>query len=77
MNEAALSSIFCGDTVSINDVNGEVLFSSITQSYSAEFPKADWNSSDYNGIMIKQENGALVFHGTEFMKTEYCRIEKL
>lgn len=77
MNEAALSSINCGDTVSIDDVVGEVVSSSITNSYSAEFPKADWDGPDNDGIMIRQDNGALIFHDTEFLKAKYCRLEKL
>ncbi|WP_394180164.1 hypothetical protein [Yoonia maritima] len=62
-----LTTIVAGDQVSIHDLNGKVLFSTISDSYTASFPKSNWGLPNYDGIMIEQDNGALVFHGTKFL----------
>ena len=65
MNDRTLATIFCGDIISIDGIVGEVVFSAIANSYSPDFPKTNWDGSDYRGIMIRQENGALIFHHTQ------------
>ena len=69
-----LSEVKAGDAVSINNIEGVVVFSSISNTFSSEFPKSKWLG--YNGVMIQQENGALVFHDTEYLQTHNCRIER-
>ncbi len=77
VNAEILVSIFCGDMMSIDNAIGEVVFSSIINSYSNDFPKTEWPRSDYNGIMIRQKNGALIFHDMDFFRTEYCPLKKM
>ena len=56
------STVKAGGLVSIDDLYGEVMFNAMSDSYGPEFPKTDWPPERYQGIMIRQENGALVFH---------------
>lgn len=76
MKTDILSKIKSGDSIAIDDLEGIVGFSSITGSYSVQFPKSNWAGPDYDGIMIEQENGALIFHDMEYLKTDYCRVER-
>lgn len=77
MKMEVLSKIRSGDTIVIDDIEGVVVFSSISDTYSEKFPKPDWSGNNYDGIMIQQENGALIFHDTEYLQTDYSRIERL
>lgn len=77
MKTDMLSKIEAGDKIVIDDLEGTVVFSSITDTYSDESPKSDWSGQEFEGIMIQQENGARIFHDTEYLNTEYCRIERL
>jgi hypothetical protein len=60
------SDVKAGDLVSIDDLCGEVVFNAMSDSYGPEFPKTDWPSEQHQGIMIRQENGALIFHEAEW-----------
>jgi hypothetical protein len=60
------SDVKAGDLVNIDDLYGEVMFNAMSDSYGLEFPKTDWPSEQYQGIMIRQENGALIFHEAEW-----------
>ena len=40
---------------------GTVVFNTVANEWSAEFSEADWPKERYDGLMIRQENGALVF----------------
>ncbi|MEM9238916.1 MAG: hypothetical protein AAGB07_02970 [Pseudomonadota bacterium] len=77
MKTDILSKIRAGDKVIIDGLEGVVVFSSITDTYSDEYPKSIWCGKENEGIMIEQENGARIFHDTEYLHTEYCRIERL
>ncbi|MEM7678819.1 MAG: hypothetical protein AAF449_22785 [Myxococcota bacterium] len=77
MKTDMLRKIKAGDAISIDAVGGVVVFSSITDSYSLTFPKFEWTGPQHEGIMIQQENGALIFHDTEYLMTDYCRVELL
>ncbi len=55
-----------GDWVIIDfDLSGEIVFCSEADSYADDFPKSDWPPDTYSGLMIRQENGALIFHPLE------------
>ena len=70
-----LKNIMAGDIIDIDEgVIGTVVFNAISEDYSEEFPIEDWGGEANNGIMIQQENGALLFHDLEYLLTDYCRI---
>mgnify|MGYP003406840220 CR=1 FL=1 len=60
------SDVKAGDLVSIDDLYVEVMFNAMSDSYGPEFPKTDWPFEHYPGIMIRQENRALIFHEAEW-----------
>jgi hypothetical protein len=60
MKPPELQSIFSGDQFSIGDIVGEIVFSSISDSYAVDFPKSQWPQSDYKGIVMCMPNGTLV-----------------
>lgn len=47
--------------VTDHTIRGEVVFCSASDSYADDFPKPKWPSETYAGIMIREENGALIF----------------
>lgn len=68
--------IKAGDRILIDDaIEGIVVFSSLTDSYSVEYPKETRSSADNDGIMIVQENGARIFHDTEILESADCRVQ--
>jgi len=61
MNEH-ISDIRSGDVVIVNnDIEGKVVFCTPSNSYSDEYTSTDWPVDQYQGIMIKQNNGGLIF----------------
>ncbi|SLN68779.1 hypothetical protein ROA7450_03702 [Roseovarius albus] len=58
----ALNEIRVGDCLDVDDgIIGAVVFNSVVGEWSDNFPEQEWPQADYLGIMIQQENGALVF----------------
>jgi len=43
------------------DLEGTVVFSSRSNEYSDRFTKKEWPPERYAGILIEQDNGALIF----------------
>ena len=57
-----ISDIRSGDVVIVNDdIEGKVMFCTPSNSYSDGFPSTEWPIDQYQGIMIEQNNGALIF----------------
>ncbi len=57
-----LPNVNSGDFVELQSgVAGWVKFCSWTSSYSEAFQPEDWPGVEYDGLMIEQENGALLF----------------
>lgn len=70
-----LSAIRAGDRILIDDaIEGEVVFSTLSQSYALDHPETDWSGSEHDGIMIRQDNGALVFHSRDYLVSSPCRV---
>jgi len=68
--------IKAGDKILIDEaIEGIVVFSSLTDSYSYEYPKEAYSGVDYDGIMIVQGNGARVFHDIETLESIDCRVQ--
>lgn len=75
MKEVLLQ-IRAGDRVIIDgNLEGDVLFNAFTNSYSAEYPISDWPLRQYNGIMIMQKNGSMLFHPISLFETGQLTIE--
>ncbi len=65
-----------GDWIDVDDgLLGVVVFNTVRPEWSDEFPKADWPKREYDGIMMRQSNGALVFHGSEYFTDGRGRIQ--
>jgi hypothetical protein len=74
--ECALAAVFEGNKVVIDgSIEGVVVFCSVSRSYSNDYPASSWPESDYDGIMIRQDNGALIFHETHIFKDGVSSIE--
>ncbi|MDO7558990.1 MAG: hypothetical protein MUR46_14415 [Loktanella sp.] len=77
MKSFDFQSIFAGDKVSIDDIDGMIVFSSISDSYAEDFPKSEWPQTDYNGIMMRMTNGGLMFHDNDVLAHSNCQIKRL
>ncbi len=40
---------------------GQVVFSSFSRSYALDFPQEKWPADQYDGVLIRQDDGALIF----------------
>ena len=55
-----------GDWVVIDYVlEGEIVFSSVTDSYANDFRKSEWPPNTYCGLMVREKSGALYFYPAE------------
>jgi hypothetical protein len=74
----SLNELRAGDTVVVSgDIEGEVVFVSASSSYAPDFPMVEWPSEKYNGVMIRQITGALIFHPTDLFDEGKLYIERL
>jgi len=64
-----------GTDIEVDGLQGHVVFSSLSESYTTDFPEADWPKSEYSGIMMRMPNGSLVFHETEILLSDSCVVE--
>lgn len=62
MHPCTLRTVEDGDFVLVDGLAGEVVFCSVSDSYAHDFPKSEWPPAEYRGLMIRQDNGALIFH---------------
>lgn len=70
MNEIHLEALRAGHRVSIeNSIAGEVVFVARSSSYALDFPESEWPIEQYDGLMIRQDNGALIFHQSSLFDT--------
>ena len=61
--QVSLAEVRAGDGVTIDgNIGGEVVFVSVAASYATDYLAEDWPLEQYDGIMIRQSNGALIFH---------------
>ena len=61
--QVSLAEVRAGDGVTIDgNIDGEVVFVSVSASYAPDYSAEDWPLEQYDGIMIRQNNGALIFH---------------
>ena len=76
MKVVSITEIVAGDKIMINgSIRGVVAFSTISDSFSAEYPKKKNSGFENDGILIIQSNGARIFHDTEFLNSDDCTIE--
>ena len=61
--------------IEVDGLRGFVVFSSLSESYTEDFPEAEWPKSEYSGIMMRMSNGSLVFHETEILLRDDCVVE--
>jgi hypothetical protein len=75
--EDHIKQIRAGDFVLLDgDLAGRVAFSSISQSYSIEYPQSEWVQTEgTDGIMIVQNNGARVFFDRSFFEDGEVQIQ--
>ncbi len=64
-----------GTDIEVDGLRGHVVFSSLSASYTQEFPETDWPKSEYSGIMMRMSNGSLVFHETNILLSDDCIVE--
>ena len=66
------------DRILIDDaIEGIVAFSTISDDYSEDYPRENYQGPENDGILIIQDNGARIFHDTDYLLSEYCRVEIL
>ncbi len=51
-----------GDRIIADGWAGVVAFNSATDSYDAAFPRSDWPTKEYAGLMVRHAGGALVLY---------------
>lgn len=64
-----------GTNIEVDGLRGHVVFSSVSKSYTRDFPEVDWPKSEYSGIMMRMPNGGLVFHETKILLSDDCVVE--
>jgi len=62
MKPCSASVVQAGDWVVVDGWLGEVVFCSLSDSYASDYSKSEWPLDEYQGIMIRQVGGALVFY---------------
>lgn len=62
MNSCTLDRPKAGDWVVVDGFRSEVMFCSVSDTYASGFPKSDWPQEEYQGIMVREAEGGLIFY---------------
>ncbi len=73
-----ISDIRSGDVVIVDgDIEGKVMFCKPNNSYSDEFTSTEWPIDQYQGIMIKQNNGGLIFFPISLIENGQVQVMRV
>ncbi len=66
MNSCTLDRLKAGDWVFVDGFRSEVMFCSVSDSYASGFKKSDWPPTEYQGVMVRDEDAGLIFYEARY-----------